>query len=52
MKRVFKKLAAFVNGAREFRDTFTTHYGDYSLLMAYDRGREMAHVLTFRRFDS
>lgn len=52
MKRVFKKLAAFVNGIKEFRQAFTTHYPDYSLLQAYDSGREMAHRLTLRHFDA
>lgn len=45
---------AFFTGMREFRSDFTTHYPvdpDGELALAYDCGRELAHVLTFRRFD-
>jgi hypothetical protein len=51
MKRLFKKMMAFVKGALEFRLTFTTNYNDYGLLLAYDKGRETAHRLTLRRFE-
>jgi hypothetical protein len=46
-----KKIAAFINGMKEFRLTLTTHYDDAALLEAYDAGRELAHRLTFRHFD-
>jgi hypothetical protein len=45
------KLNAFLLGAGEFRLSFTRHYDDDALTVAYDRGRELAHRLTFRRFD-
>ena len=46
------KLRAFLLGVREFRLTFTTHFADLDLLEAYDAGREWAHRLTFRHFDT
>lgn len=46
-----KTLWAFLNGMREFRTQFTTHYADWHLAVAYDWGREWAHRLTFRYFD-
>jgi hypothetical protein len=36
---------------REFRTDLTTHYDDYDLLCSYDKGRDMAHRITFRRWD-
>lgn len=42
---------AFWLGMREFRSDLTTHFGDWELLEAYDCGRELARVLTFRRYD-
>jgi len=47
-----KTVLAVLNGICEFRSDFTTHYDDYSLMYAYDTGRELAHKLTLRRFDS
>lgn len=47
---MFKHIAAFVNGVREFRSDFTTGY-DHSLIDSYDWGREIAHRATFRRFE-
>jgi hypothetical protein len=44
-------IRAFLLGVREFRSSLTTSYDDYDLLLAYDRGRELAHRLTFRRWD-
>lgn len=46
-----KTLLAFINGVREFRLSFTTHYKDFNLSEAYDLGREWAHRLTFRRYE-
>jgi hypothetical protein len=46
-----KKVQAFINGVREFRSDWTTHYSDYGVLGAYDLGREWAHRLTLRRYD-
>lgn len=48
---MYKHIFAFLNGMREFRTDFTTHYEDYDLLVSYDRGRDLAHWLTFRCFD-
>jgi hypothetical protein len=45
-----KAVYYFVLGIREFRQSFTSNPGDYTL--AYDWGREWAHRLTFRRFDN
>jgi hypothetical protein len=38
-------------GAREFRLTVTSHFDDEDLLESYDSGRELAHLLTLRRFE-
>jgi hypothetical protein len=46
-----KRIRAFLTGMREFRSAVTTHYDDYELLLSYDWGREIAHRVTFRRFD-
>jgi hypothetical protein len=37
-------------GSREFRSSFTTR-APGSYMDAYDRGREFAHRITFRRFE-
>lgn len=47
-----KKVKAFLQGAWEFRLSFTTHYDDYTQMIAYDSGRELAHKLTLRKFDN
>ncbi len=47
MKHVF----AFLRGVREFRCSLTTHYADDALLDTYDRGRELAHAITLRRYE-
>lgn len=44
-------VKAFLNGVREFRLSWTTSYDDYSTLVAYDWGREIAHRITLRRFE-
>ena len=44
------KLKAFFLGLSEFRQSFTTNCGIYDYY--YDVGRELAHKLTFRRFES
>lgn len=46
-----EKIKAFFKGMQEFRLTVTTHYDDYELLDCYDAGRELAHRVTFRRFE-
>jgi hypothetical protein len=47
---MMSKLAAFAKGIREFRSSFTTHY-EWPLIESYDRGREIAHRFTLRRFE-
>ena len=47
---MIKKLKAYLHGMWEFRQDFTTHYG-WDLIDYYDRGRDMAHRLTFRHWD-
>lgn len=44
-----KKLTAFLLGMREFRSDFTTNCLEAE---AYDWGREVAHRLTRRQFDT
>lgn len=46
-----KTIAAFFLGVIEFRSGCTTNPGD-DLIEAYDSGREWAHRLTLRRFES
>jgi hypothetical protein len=46
-----KTILAFLKGMREFRRDVTTHYADWALMDAYDRGREWAHRVTLRRFE-
>ena len=45
------KLRAFLNGMLEFRTSWTTNYPDDALMETYDRGRDLAHRLTFRRYE-
>ena len=44
-------LKAFFLGMFEFRTSWTTSYDDYDLMETYDMGRELAHRLTFRKFE-
>lgn len=44
-------IKAFLLGMVEFRNSFTTRHDDLSLSESYDRGRDMAHRLTFRKFE-
>lgn len=44
------KIQAFVLGVREFRSGVTSNPGE-DLIEAYDTGRELAHRVTFRRWD-
>jgi len=44
------KLRAFWLGVVEFRSDLTTHF-DGELIEWYDRGRDLAHALTMRRYD-
>ncbi len=45
-------LRAFLTGMWEYRASFTVHYHEARLQRAYDRGRELAHRLTGRRFET
>lgn len=38
-------------GVREFRSDYTRHYHDWDEGISYDCGRELAHIVTFRRWD-
>lgn len=46
-----KYIKAFWLGLTEFKSNSTTHY-DGTLIEIYDAGRELAHVLTFRHYES
>ena len=45
------KACAFLLGMWEFRQSFTTRV-NYSRRRAYDSGREWAHRITFRLYES
>jgi hypothetical protein len=51
MRLKMKKIIAFLNGIFEFKSSFTTHYEDYGLLISYEKGRDFAHVITFRKYE-
>ena len=44
-------IYAFILGIFEFWSPTTTNFDSDKLLNAYDRGRELAHKLTFRQFE-
>lgn len=52
-----QKLYAFIMGMKEFRSDFTMNFEDengddlYGIQEYYDRGRDFAHKMTFRKFD-
>jgi hypothetical protein len=52
MRKIKIRVKAFILGVTEFRSDLTTHLAAFSLEEAYDRGREFAHVVTLRRYDS
>ena len=45
-------IHAFITGIREFRRSFTSNFDDSGHGAAYEWGREWAHRLTLRRFES
>jgi len=51
MLHLLKLARIFLLGMREYRTDLTTHF-DYPEIETYDRGRDWAHRLTFRRYDS
>lgn len=48
---MFQRIRAFLNGIREFRTDWTTGY-DYPLIESYDSGRELAHRITRRKYET
>ena len=46
-----KNIIAFLNGIIEFKSSLTSHYEDYGLLISYEKGRNFAHVVTFRKYE-
>lgn len=44
------KLKVFLLGMKEFRQSVTTHPGN-DFIEVYDSGRDLAHRITFRRWD-
>ena len=46
------RLKAFILGVLEFRSDFTTSYDEWDLMNSYDAGREFAHRMTFRKWES
>lgn len=46
-----KRIKAFAEGVLEFRLSSTKHYDDPALVDAYDKGRDLAHRLTLRRYE-
>lgn len=47
---MIKTFRAFLLGMLEYRSDCTTHF-DRDLIETYDRGRDLAHRLTLRRYD-
>lgn len=47
---MIKRLKAFFIGIKEFRSGITTNPGA-DLIEDYDKGRDLAHRMTFRRWD-
>lgn len=45
-----RQLKAFLWGMWEFRRSFTRHYGG-DLIEYYDSGRDLAHLITLRKWD-
>jgi hypothetical protein len=44
-------ITAFLQGMTEFRLSMTTSQPDEDHYEAYDRGRDLAHKLTLRKFE-
>ena len=51
IKSAFLHPIIAVQGAREFRSSFGMSWDDPAKSEAYDLGRELAHRLTFRKWD-
>ena len=48
----FAIIRAYVMGLYEFRRMFTTSFDTNEEYKYYDRGRDLAHALTLRHFDT
>ena len=46
-----KNIKAFILGIKEFKLTYTTHIENYHESVYYEKGRDLAHKITFRYFD-
>lgn len=51
VREALRHPIAAAHGAREFRSDVTRHYEDWDVGIAYDCGRELAHLVTRRRWD-
>ena len=47
-----QKVRAFMLGMYEFRRDLTTHFDTDYMLEIYDRGRDLAHRITLRKYDN
>lgn len=47
----FDRLKSYIMGMREYRESITTNSGE-ELIESYDRGRDRAHALTMRRYET
>lgn len=52
LKYALRRPRLALLGMREFRSDFTTHFDDDDELESYDSGRELAHMVTLRRYES
>ena len=48
---MLQHIKAFMLGVAEFRSCLTTHFDD-PLIRSYDWGREIAHRITLRRYET
>jgi hypothetical protein len=46
------KIKAFILGFIEFRSGCGMTYANEALTVAYDKGRDLAHRLTFRHYEA
>lgn len=51
IRQALRHPGVAARGAAEFRTDLTTPYDDPDVLESYDSGRELAHILTGRRYD-
>lgn len=48
---MIRRVRAFILGFIEFRSCYTTHFSEWSAMCAYDKGRALAHRITFGGFE-